>query len=780
MKKLAILFSVVIFSFTVLSQEETHYPQKVVKAAFFDKTPPLSEMEIVEPGQRDRSWKDGIIKNESLEMDSAADPETVTDPSTLQDYMGYRNSKGPLVNIAGTGNVNGVYPPDTDGDVGPNHYFQMINLSFAIYDKQGNKLYGPVDNSTLWNGFPGPWSGTNDGDPIILYDEMADRWMASQFAIYTSNNKYYELVAVSETGDPLGAWYRYAFEFDLFPDYPKLSVWPDGYYATFHMFSGNYAGMGVAVFEREKMLNGDPDAEMIYFGEYGSKFGFLPSDVDGDPPPAGTPNYITGINFWGNKQMEIWELSADWANPANSTFTLAESLTPATFNSNVSGIPQPGTGTGLASISSVLMFRLPFRDFGSYKAMVANHTVNAGGRAGIRWYELRDDGPGWTIYQQGTYSPDTENRWMGSIAMAENGNIALGYSVSSSTVYPSIRYTGRTANAPPGEMNVQEIEVMAGASSQTNIERWGDYSCMSVDPASDTTFWFTTEYMKGAGWGTRIVSFDFSAIEPPTAFAGLDTSVCVNELFFTAGSATNYASVLWETSGDGIFQNENQVDAKYLRGDQDIENGFVTLTLNVYGYLPGQEDSDEMILAIISEPEAFAGNDTTIYANQSVVLNGSAENASDIVWNTSGDGAFNDPFILNAEYTPGPEDIALGVAVLTLTAQPIAPCADADNDMMNLYIDQATGITSGSATEGIRIIPNPSDGSFEVFPGNELNSDLEVEVRDILGNLLISRDIKQDGSGSSFNLDLTGQPAGLYFLKLNLDGSPHVRKILLK
>ncbi|MBN1340444.1 MAG: hypothetical protein JXA03_14035, partial [Bacteroidales bacterium] len=660
----------VLIAFWGHSQNNAFYPTQVSKAAYFDKTPALIDMPVVEPGVRDRSWKDGLIENKSLGMGFNKNDQTPVDPSTLQGFMGSRTAKGPVVNVPGTGNVNGVYPPDTDGDVGPDHYFQMINLSFAIFDKEGNKLYGPVDNSTLWSGFPGPWSGTNDGDPIILYDEMAGRWVASQFAIYTSNNKYYEMIAVSETGDPLGAWNRYAFEFSLFPDYPKLSVWPDGYYATFHMFGSGFEGTGVAVFEREKMLAGNPDASMIYFGEYSNKFGFLPSDVDGDAPAAGTPNYVTGINFDGNKNMEIWELHANWQNPNNSTFSLAKTLTPASFNANINGIAQPGTSNKLDAISSVLMFRLPFRDFGSYRAMVANHTVNVSGRAGVRWYELRDNGTGWTIYQQGTYAPGAENRWMGSIAMAANGNIALGYSVSGSNVYPSIRYTGRTPNAPLGEMNLQEIEIIAGGSSQTGINRWGDYSCMAVDPYTDTTFWFTTEYMKSAGWGTRIASFDFSTIEQPTAYAGQDTAICENELFITQGNATNYASVLWETSGDGVFQNATSVNAKYLRGNQDIENGSVTLTLNVTGYLPGQEAGDEMELTITKEAEANAGPDQTINEGETAYLSGSAENYVTVHWSSSGDGTFSGNNTLETEYTPGINDVANGAAELSLQAYP--------------------------------------------------------------------------------------------------------------
>ncbi|MBN3035010.1 MAG: T9SS type A sorting domain-containing protein [Bacteroidales bacterium] len=773
---LSVLFFVVIHA----QAQDIYTPEWVARAAFFDKTPPLRDMPVVLPGQLETGWKDGIILNESLGY-KPGDTSLETDAATLQEYFGKDEVKGPIVNVGGTGNVNGVFPPDTDGDVGPDHYFQMINLSFAIYDKQGTKLYGPVANSTLWSGFPGPWSGTNDGDPIILYDELADRWVASQFAIYTSNSKYYELVAVSETGDPLGAWYRYAFEFNLFPDYPKLAVWPDGYYATFHMFSGSYAGMGVAVFERDKMLTGDPDAQMIYFGQYSSKFGFLPSDVDGDPPPSGTPNFITGINMFGNHNMEVWELQADWVNPGSSTFTLAQTLTPAGFNPNVNGITQPGTGTQLDALSQVLMFRLPYRNFGTHEAMVANHTIWTGGRAAIRWYELRDEGAGWYIYQQGTYAPDNENRWMGSIAMSGNGSIALGFSVSGSTTYPSLRYTGRTPDAPAGEMNIDEVEIIAGASSQTGIERWGDYSCMSVDPVNDTTFWFTSEYMKSSGWGTRICAFDFGEILAPTAWAGADTTICEDELFSTAGEALYYASVLWETSGDGIFQNASTMNAKYLRGQQDILSGSVTLTLTAYGYNSGQMASDDMVLSIRRAPSVFAGNDTTIHYNQSLQLNGEAMFYSSLIWTSAGDGFFSDPTTLNPVYTPGPGDIAAGEVMLTLKAFPEAPCEDADSDVMKLLLDPTTGAGEQFTSErGLSVIPNPTDGRIDVVLADSYDPEGLVVVRDMLGAEVARLEMAHTGGRLSAHINLAGNPGGVYLLEILNGDQRLIRKVILK
>jgi len=776
-----ILFLLILSIMAVpLFSQESYSPTRVAKAAFFDKTPPLIEMEQRQPSPQDNSWKDGVVGNESLLLNRKGNENYITDLSSTQTNHGSKQSKGPIISIDGVGNVNGVAPPDTDGDVGPNHYIQMINLSFAIYDKQGNKLYGPVANSTLWSGFPGPWAGTNDGDPIILYDELADRWMASQFAIYTSNNKYYELIAVSETGDPLGSWYRYAFEFDEFPDYPKLSVWPDGYYATFHMFAGQFQGTAFVAFEREKMLVGDPNAQMVYFGEYGNKFGFQPADVDGDAPAAGTPGYFTGINFWGNHTMEIWKMEVDWDNTNNSSFTLDVLLTPDSFNNNIGGIPQPGTGNELDDFGNNLMFRLPYRNFGNYSVMLANHAVRVGNRAGIRWYEMRDEGSGWYIYQQGTYAPDNENRWMGSIAMAADGTIALGYSVSSSTVYPSIRYTGRSPDAPLGEMNLDEIEVVAGAGSQSGLSRWGDYSCMSVDPVNDSVFWFTTEYMPGGGWGTHIVAFDFGEVQPPTAFAGVDASVCESELFQCEPTAQYYNSVLWETSGDGIFQNTSLLNTKYLRGNGDIENGSVTLTLTVYGFQPGWEDSDDMILTIVKEPEALAGNDTTVNFS-TVQMNANAISYSSVEWSTSGDGDFENSAILNALYNAGTNDIINGEVDLTLTAFAEEPCEEEDSDDITVFFDLTTGIDiAGKKNQTLNIIPNPADGRFTIELADVESGEYKIKIMDITGRISFEESRVIQSNSASFEVDLSANGKGMYFLEVISENNRILEKIIIK
>src|SRR6266498_1120838 len=408
------------------------------------------------------------------------------------------NISAPLQNFDGLTNVNGVLPPDTNGDVGPNHYMQWVNLSFAIYNKSGTLVYGPAAGNTLWSGFGGPCQTTNDGDPIVQYDHLADRWMVSQFSLpnYPSG-PFYQCIAVSQTADPTGAWYRYAFQISAtkINDYPHFGVWPDGYYMSVNQFVGNtWAGAGVVAFERDKMLLGQP-AQAVYFDLFSvdpNLGGMLPSDLDGPAPAAGTPNSFLQVDDNGfgypQDQIEVWQFSVNWANPASSAFTQAALLPTAAFDSDMcagsrSCIPQSGTTVKLDAIADRLMYRLQYRNFGGYQTLVLNHTVDVNGadRAGIRWYELRNSGAGWGIRQQGTFSPDATHGWMGSMAMDSVGNIALGYSASSSTIFPAIRYTGRVAGDPLGQLPQGEGTLINGTGAQTHsASRWGDYSSLSI------------------------------------------------------------------------------------------------------------------------------------------------------------------------------------------------------------------------------------------------------------------------------------------------------------
>jgi len=762
--------------------QQSGSPKIVRKAAYFDKTPPLRDMKVVMPGERKRAWKEGIIENESVDYKGIED-ETPVEYTNLQQSKGATQTRGPLNSFDGVGNVNGVYPPDTDGDVGPNHYFQMINLSFAIWDKSGNRLYGPVDNSTLWAGFIGPWTGHNDGDPVVLYDEMADRWMASQFALNTSSGKYYQLVAVSATGDPLGEYYRYAFEFDHMNDYPKMAVWPDGYYATFNFFGQQFIGAGVAAFERDKMLVGDPDAQMVFFGYFPDSFSLQPSDIDGDMlPPDGSPNYVSTVNATGSKQFQIFEFKVDWTNPANSTYELGVSLSPGSFSNNFNGgIPQPNGGSGLDALQQMLMYRLAYRNFGTYETMVANHTVKVNGLAAIKWYEFRKEGENdWYIYQQGVYAPnDGINRWMGSIAMNAYGTIALGFSVSNGTdVFPSVRYTGRPANAPLGEMTYEEIEVVTGTSSQSGVSRWGDYACMSVDPADDSTFWFTTEYMRG-GWKTRVASFDFAPTQAPQVNAGDDATICQNTLFTASGNVISGKSWLWSTSGDGFFATPANLLTYYMGGQQDNANGQVTLTLTATGYLPGMEGSDDLILNFIKNPVINAGADTTINSYALFQTQAVAQYYESVAWSTSGDGTFGDETVLATTYQPGVTDIENSSVSLTLSAQPLDPCTTLKSDVVNLTLDPILGLNEPANKVELSVIPNPSGGEFEIR-ANSPEKSLLLSISNAAGEVIFTEKASTPQNKFTKGFDFTYLPKGIYFVKIESGKFSKTEKVVIK
>jgi len=518
-----------------LSFSQSFEYSAVKKAVKFDISKKLKNVEPIPPGQIKSNWKNGLVPNK-FDFHEKVSPRTSLsgpDPLLQKRMTELRDAPEVVENFNGISNNYGVAPPDTQGDVSLDHYFQMVNNGFKIWDKSGNTVYGPADNITLWNGFPGPWSGTNDGDPIVLYDEYADRWIASQFSLpYGANNgPYYELVAVSATNDPTGEWYRYAFEFDKMPDYPKFGVWHDAYYLTINQFeSGSWHGGGVCILDRDAMLDGDPDAEMLLF-DIGSGYGsMMPADADGAIlPPEDSPAYLVSL---GPGSLRLLEAQVDWENTANSSVEIIDVMAVASYSNSDISIRQPGTGQKLDALEDRLMYRLQYRNFGEYQVMVTNHSVNVGsGRAGVRWYELRNYGEGWGIYQQGTFAPDDgDSRWMGSVAMNSYGVILAGYSVSSSTTYPSIRFSGQSANSSgTGIFDIPETSIFEGTNSQTGVGRWGDYSMISIDPSDDKTFWYTTEYSNGGwNWRTRIASFYFDQ-EPVADFIASDTLIPLNQ-----------------------------------------------------------------------------------------------------------------------------------------------------------------------------------------------------------------------------------------------------------
>ncbi len=460
-----------------------------------------------------------------MEM-KAIDAKSAQRAAALQSQLeGEDPAPPPIANFAGmqfSANGSG-WPPDTNGDVGPNHYIQTVNTSVGIYNKTTGAAISAVTFNTFFTGPAGtPCDTSNDGDPVVLYDAAVDRWIVTNFAWFNFNTgPYYECIAVSQTGDPVaGGWYFYAlqantgtFAGNYFNDYPKLGVWPDGYYMSANMFQAVGDGFGVRLWGINKtpLLTGGALQEVHFDlcldGACGS---FLPSNLRGTAPPAGAPNNFAQIA--APDSLDLYEFDADFVTPGNSTLTGPVSVPIAPFNLYNGAIAQPGTAQGLDSLSFRLMMQLQYRNMGTHQSLWATHTVDEGGLAVARWYEVRDPAGTPTLFQQGSLNPgDGINRWMASIAADRDGNAAIGYSVSNSSVYPGIRYAGRLNGEIPGQMPQTEQVLVNGTGSQTSIARWGDYSAMSVDPNDDCTFWYTQEYYlaNGSNWQTRIGSFKF-------------------------------------------------------------------------------------------------------------------------------------------------------------------------------------------------------------------------------------------------------------------------------
>jgi hypothetical protein len=470
-----------------------------------------------------------------------------------QTVKGSQLIPAPALTFEGLVQACGCLPPDSDGDVGPNHYVEWINASIAVYSKTGVLAAGfPKAGNAIWSGYGGLCDTTNRGDPLVQYDQLADRWVISQFAFTgLTVRPYFQCIAISQTNDPTGAYCRYSFQMPQdangnanFNDYAKMGVWPDAYYFGWPQFfnGGAFNGAGALAIERAKML-ACQSAQTVYFdlGQTANATDAavpLPSDLDGTlQPPAGSPNYYvqsedTDVDNAPVDRIRVWKFHVDWGTPLSSTFTLGATLPTASFTAlcatlttyNGNCIPQLG-GTASNQVDALgdrPMYRAAYRNFGDHESLVFDHTVDAGGGvAGIRWYELRGLGTSPAIFQQSTYAPDSTHRWLGSAAMDRLGDLAIGFSASSSSIFPEIRYAGRLVGDPANALSQGEATMFAGAGRQTSTSgRWGDYSVLSVDPADGCTFWYVNEYyatISTATWHTRIGSFKFTQCTPATA-----------------------------------------------------------------------------------------------------------------------------------------------------------------------------------------------------------------------------------------------------------------------
>ena len=551
-----------------------------------------------------------------------------------------------------------IIPPDPNGDVGLNHYVQTVNALVRIYDKSnGNPVTPPFKLSSVFATLGTPCSTRNDGDPIVLYDALADRWFLSQFC--TNFPPFRQLIAVSQTGDPTGAYYIYEFVMPnvKLNDYPKFGVWTDAYYmSTDEFLGGDYAGSGVFAFDRTKMLNGDPLSSYIYFDLASPTTirlgGLLPSDLDGlNAPPPNAPNVFAGYTAteYGDAQdaIRLFDFHADFANPANSTFVeRPESpLTVAAFDPTSpdgrADILQPPPGEFLDSQSDRLMYRVAYRNFGTHESIVFNQTVrttplNQNYRAGVRLYELRRQNNVFTVAEQTTIGDANVSRWMASAAQDHQGNLAVGYSLSNEDKKPSILYTGRTANEPAGTFRNEEV-IINGTGVQTAFGfRWGDYTQLSPDAADDCTFYYTNQYYTLAsqeqspfGWLTRIGKFKFGecTAAPRATITGIVTNAA-------SGSPIPNATV----KANAVYSRNTNINGNY--GNLLVVPNTYTITAAAPGFRPqtvtvSVSNGQTLTQNFALQPIAVLQNTNIELAAESCLLDGAIDPGETVTVNIS-------------------------------------------------------------------------------------------------------------------------------------------------
>lgn len=701
--RISLIFLSIALSFSVLAQEGPVRPTLTVTGTYWGLTPPLRDLPVLSEEEFRAMEADARYeRNRDLERRSYPYAKTALpqgpDPAWQRVMGSTRSSRGVVMNFPGQ--TSPYFPPDANGAAGPLYYMQTINTIYAIYDKTtGSAVAGPTNLNLLFSGVPG--SNCNDGDPILLYDEQADRWLVCEFSICSSNDRM--LVAVSQTNDPTGSWHKYSFDVADLPDYPKFGVWQDGYY----MGTNNTSGNDIYAFERSQMLVGGT-AQMIGFNNPwrpSTIDGFVcvpPVDNDGAFAPAGEPALFIALNDdaigGGSDQLWIYELNPDWSNTSNSTFNRVQQLGVPAFDSdfgnNWNNIRQPGTSQRLDAIPMVIMNRPQYRNFGPYETLVCCHTVDldATNHAGIRWYELRRTGGNWSVRQSGTFGPDEHSRWMGSVALNGDDQIGLAYSISSTTVYPGIRFCGQSATeyaAASGILDIAEEIIQTASNSQTGANRWGDYADLCVDPENDHTFWFTTQYPGSGGSRlTKIASFEFTPAALNAMFSVSSSSPCAGtSVSFTDQSAGAPVSWAWAFEGGSpaTSTSQNPQVIYNVPGSYDVQlivsDGTVTDTLTEADFIqvlatPGQaakpagpadvcqgDDVAQYTTLVVpfatsyawsvNPPEAgtFTGNDTVASLAVSEIFAGAIRIKVQAL-NDCGSGPVSDSLLVNVH--PGP------------------------------------------------------------------------------------------------------------------------------
>jgi hypothetical protein len=760
----------------------------LIKPSYFDISPPLRDMFQDPNAGNDVSWKDGAVKNHQYpeELLPKNYPDAIKNDPNVQFRFGMIKPDTTSMNFDGVGANNGVFPPDPAGDVGPNHYVQVVNLKYAIYDKSGVRILGPFNTDQIWNGMP---NNSNDGDGIVLYDEEADRWLISQFSLpnWPNVNPSFEMVAVSQTNDPTGSWYRYQYTFTDMPDYPKFGVWRDAYYLCVNRFTRTaYLGPGAAALDRAKMLVGDTTASMIYFkiSNPGYYHG-LPADCDGAFAPELTP----GIFAWTTtSKMIFYEFHPDWDSTTHSTFTqsLQLNITPFTYFDHGAGVPQKGTNVQIDPLSypGSIMNRLQFRKFADHWSLVTNSTVDAGNQvAGIRWYEFRKSGTSpWSVYQQATYAPDDGNsRWCGSIAMDSSGNIGLAYSISSPDMYPSIRYTGRMSGDPLNQFTIAEAGIMNGKGSQTNTQsypgRWGDYSTLTIDPSATSTFWYTNEYYSttsNSSWKTRIASFSFADI--------FNVNVTASPSMICSGQSSQLNAAATGGSGTYTFS-WSSIPAGFSSAQQKPTVIPLVTTQYIVAVNDGTTVKNDTVLVNVTHlPTSDAGADAT-YPNTtpSFPVTGTATSDRTVKWLTAGDGFFSIDTVPSTLYYPGPLDKNNGGVDLTFMAFPVGVCPAPASDAVHITLTFPAGIEDNSpAIFGVTLLPNPANGTFSIVIHGIRNAETRITISELTGKEIYHENGIFSTNSLTREINMTEYPKGIYIVKVHTNQQSVTKKMVLQ
>ncbi len=697
------------------------------------------------------------------------------DPIWQQTGFSKRAFKAPtstlIENYNGIGNTN-VNPPDPCVAAGPNHVIQMVNggggALYKIYDKNGNALTGNVNFDNLFAGYSGL------GDPIVIYDQLADRWLLSEFS-YSGNLL---LVAISLTNDPTGNFHTYVFAADNFPDYPKYAVWPNAYYCT-----ANENLPSIYAFERDSMLVGAP-ARLIRQSVSGlPRFGFqtlTPVNFEG----TNIPNTPTTASFWRhvddeahypsianpfNDYVEYWQLEPNFDSLTNSVFTGPFQIPVTEFDSDLNGyfafsaIQQKNTSIRLDPLREVFMNRMAYRNFGAYEAMVACHVTDVDGtdRAGMRWYEFRKTNTtDWHLFQEGTFSPTSDSRWMGAIEINANGSICMAYSVSSNTMFPSLRYTGRNINDPLGIMTIPEQSLVEG-SAANYANRYGDYAAMTIDPSNDSTFWFTGEYNPSSSWGTRIAHisisdscFGLSALITPFDSSNCDgTPLGKIEIQGVNGSSTNYS---YSIDGSNFV----------------THSVFNNLSSGNYPIFVSDGSCSVLVDSIkIISPAAVSSTYSITHPSSS-----SSGNGSILVSPTGGTPPFTYSIDVDTNYQSDSLFTGIFSGTYTLYTQDFNQCKySEDVHISSLSVNELLDV------QGLVVYPNPTQGNLRVTVSSKMaENGIIYSLRDVTGKEVIHVKMAPNPNKVTQVFDLSSFSRGIYVLTVENDENSISSKIILE